>query len=104
MVGEEGDGQLWGVDVVPLQGGIAGCQCDDSGRGTIMAPYTAMASRKNIQRNCLELLADVTPHKDWFLLSGVYAGIFFPHLGDDRSNFTNIFQMGCKHQQVMNCA
>ena len=25
-----------------------------------MAPYTAMASRKNIQKSCLELLADVT--------------------------------------------
>ena len=45
-----------------------------------MAPYTAMASRKSIQKSCLELLADVAlfstlMKKIGFLLSGVYAGI-----------------------------
>ena len=47
-----------------------------------MAPYTAMASRKSIQKSCLELLADVAlfstlMKKIGFLLSGVYAGIIF---------------------------
>ena len=50
-----------GVDVVPLQGAIVACYgwVPGSGRGA-MAPYTAMASRKSIQKNCLELLGDVT--------------------------------------------
>ena len=64
--------KIGGVDV-PLQGAIVVCyglgEGDDqfwgSGRGAIAgcvpwAPCTAMASRKNIQKNCLELLADVT--------------------------------------------
>ena len=47
-----------------------------------MAPYTAMASRKNIQKNYLELLADVTlfftliTQKLLFAIWG-YAGIIF---------------------------
>ena len=47
-----------------------------------MAPYTSMASRKSIQKKLpFTLLADVTPfstliaHKNWVLLSAVYAGI-----------------------------
>ena len=60
------------VDVVPLLGAIAGCHCSvlwrEKGRVTTnfgewtfhcrvpMAPYTAMASRKSIQKSCLELL------------------------------------------------
>jgi len=45
-------------------------------------PCTSMASRKNIQKNCLELLADVTLFSTLItqklvLLSGVYAGIIF---------------------------
>ena len=69
---------------------MVGCQCDDqvwgSGRGSMdrvpMVPCASMASRKNIQKNCLELLADVAlfstliPQK-LVLLSGVYAGIIF---------------------------
>ena len=76
-----GSGQLWGSG----RGAIAGCHCsvlwlggegDDQLWGWTwchcrvpMAPYTAMASRKSIQKSCLELLADVTlfstlmPHK-----------------------------------------
>ena len=57
---------------VALLGASVTCNCREP-----VALYTAMASRKNIQKNCLELLADVTLHKDWFWLSGVYAGIFF---------------------------
>ena len=73
MAGGEGDDQLWGW---------TWCHCR-----VPMAPYTAMASRKSIQKSCLELLADVTlfstlmPHKNWFLLSGVYAGITLGNLG-----------------------
>ena len=49
------------ADVLPLLGPRSTlgewtcCHC-----WVAMAPYTAMASRKNIQKNCLELLADVT--------------------------------------------
>ena len=32
-----------------------------SGRGAMAPPYAAMASRKSVQKNCLELLADLTP-------------------------------------------
>ena len=42
---------LWGRG----RGAIAGCHCR-----VPMPLYTAMASRKGIQKNCLELLADVT--------------------------------------------
>ena len=68
----EGDDQLRGSG----RGAIAGCHCSvlwrEKGRVTTnfgewtfhcrvpMAPYTAMASRKSIQKSCLELLADVT--------------------------------------------
>ena len=46
-----------------------------------MAPYAAMASRKSVQKNCLELLADLTlfstliTQKLVFAKIGVYAGI-----------------------------
>ena len=67
---------------------MVGCPCDDqlwgSGRGSMgrvpMVACTSMASRKNIQKNCLELLADVTLFSTLItqklvLPSGVYAGI-----------------------------
>ena len=56
-----------GVRVVPLQ-------------GTNSISYLPSVFRNNNEL-CLELLADVTPfstliaHKNWVLLSGVYAGI-----------------------------
>ena len=69
---------------------MVGCQCDDqlsgSGRGSMgrvpMVACTSMASRKSIQKNCLELLADVTLFSTLIiqklvLLSGLYAGIIF---------------------------
>ena len=89
MGGGESDGQLWAADVVPLQGGIAGCQCDvqlQRARGTLHSN----GIQKNIEKNCLELLADVTLLKDWFLLSGVYAGIIFLEPGTD-PDFLRIF-------------
>ena len=74
---------------VALLGANVTCNCREP-----VALYTAMASRKNIQKNCLELLADVTLHKDWFLLSGVYAGIIFSP--DSDSYRGSYFQYGGK--------
>ena len=84
-----------GVDVVLLEGAIVACYGrvpvwrPTLGEWTFhcraVAPYTAMACRNSIQKNCLKLLADITLfsihwyHKNWFLLSGVYAGI----IGED---------------------
>ena len=88
-----------GGNVVLLLGAIVGCHCSvlwcGEGRVTLgewtfhcraVAPYTAMACRKSIQKNCLKLLADITLfsihwyHKNWFLLSGVYAGIIYIYI------------------------
>ena len=42
------------------EGAIARCSDQLWGSGRSMVPYTAMASRKSILKNCLEFLADVT--------------------------------------------
>ena len=63
MVGGEGDGQLWGS-------AIAGCHCSvlwlgagvttNFGGTDVVKLHAAMASRKCVHKNCLELLADLT--------------------------------------------
>ena len=62
------------MDVVPLLGAIVGCHCSAlwlGGRVTanfggvdvvpLQGAHGAMASRNSVQKNCLELLADLTP-------------------------------------------
>ena len=78
MVGEgrsEGDGQVGGVDVVP-------CHCSVLWLGASVTTNFGGVDvvRNGIQKNCLELFADVTLFsalitQKLVLLSGVYAGI-----------------------------
>ena len=92
---------------VPLQGAIVVCYGRGGGwRPTLgewtwfhcrvpMAPYTAMASRKSIQKTALSFLLTLHrslhwQHKNCFLLYGVYAGIFYLSYFDNRQNLVKL--------------
>ena len=65
-----------GVDVVPLQG--ASVTTNFGGVEVVPLLCTCNDTQKKLRKNdCVELLADVTLSSNWFLLSGVYAGIIF---------------------------